>query len=116
MLVTYGMTMRSIDPAYWINKVSDLVQENTENSKASIITDVRFPNEVDYIKSIPDSCVIHLRRSTPTKELIMPANDEEAKYDPLVMGKSDFVLLWPTFENISEDYRSFVLDKFLKLA
>ena len=116
MLVTYGMTMRKINPGYWIDRVSKIIQANIKNGKASIVTDVRFSNEVDYIKSLSNSCVIHIRRSTPSNELIMPANDEEAENDPIVMGKSDFVLLWPTFGIDQNDYRLFVQDKFLKLA
>jgi len=115
MLVAYGMTMRKLAPDYWIKKISERVQENAQNSKASIITDVRFPNEVDYIKSNDNSCVIHLRRSIPSGELILPANDEELKNDPLCAGKSDILLLWKTFDDTINDYLEFIMDNFLGL-
>ncbi len=49
-----GMEGRKKDPKYWINIVDKLIEEY-ENSKkicVCVITDVRFVNEAEYVKSL----------------------------------------------------------------
>ena len=60
LLVAYGMTMRMIDENYWVKKIAKSLIENTSKDIASIITDVRFLNEVRFIKTHAKSCVVHI--------------------------------------------------------
>ena len=113
LLVAYGMTMRTIDPMYWVNKVRIQIEDNIRNSIISLITDVRFPNEVNFIKDYPcNSCVVHLNRTDSSNKLIQPANSEEAENDPLCAELSNVDLTWPTFGSNEEEYLTFVKDCF----
>ena len=113
LLVAYGMTMRTIDPLYWVNKVRTQIDENIQNNVISLITDVRFPNEVNFIKNYPcDSCVVHLNRTDKDNRLIQPANLEEAENDPLCSELCNVDLTWPTFGSNESEYLAFVKDCF----
>lgn len=107
LLVAYGMTMRTIDENYWIKKTSKSLIENMSRNVVSIITDVRFPNEIKFIKTHTNACVIHLSRLL-NNALIPPANEEEAQHDPLCIELSDVQIEWPTFGDTDEEYTSFI--------
>lgn len=50
LLIAYGMIRRSEDELYWVKKVlSDMDRDKATNI---CITDVRFPNEHDYLKAL----------------------------------------------------------------
>lgn len=113
LLVAYGMTMRTLDSLYWVNKVATMIQHNIENNVVSLITDVRFPNEVDFIKNYTeDVCVIHLKRICPRGEIIPPANLEEKENDPVCANLSHVNLTWPTFGPDTEEYDSYIKSNF----
>ena len=70
MLVFWGRKMRSIDIDYWVKQLYMRTGQDTE--KRICITDVRYPNEVRWIKS-KGGIVIGLERPG-----YGPANEEEA--------------------------------------
>ena len=53
MLTTWGTEiMRKKDDLHWVKKVEEIIKENQKNNIVSIVTDIRFPNEIDYIHKI----------------------------------------------------------------
>lgn len=115
LLVAYGMTMRTLNPDYWIMRLEPALKTNQRSGIISIITDVRFPNEIDYIHNLKNSSVLHLNRKDLEGELIGPANEEEAYNDPICASKCDHDFTWDTFEEDSIMYREYIEDNFLSL-
>ena len=79
MLTTWGTEiMRKKDDLHWVKKVEKIINENQKNKIVSIVTDIRFPNEIEYIHKIGGK-IIHL-----TMIGNKPANDYERENDPLL--------------------------------
>ena len=57
-----------------------------------IITDVRYPNELEWIKNKHNGVVIHI-----TRKGVKPANEEEKKNNSFLKKNADYRILWPTF-------------------
>ena len=92
LLVEYGKLMRQISAGkYWIDKLRPLIDLNISKNITSIITDVRYPNETEWINSLPQSLTVHMQRKGMT-----PANEEERRNDPLAQNLSDIILNWET--------------------
>ena len=92
LLVEYGKLMRQLsDGKCWIDKLRTLVNLNISNNTISIITDVRYPNETEWINSFPKSLTVHIQRKG-----MPPANEEESHNDPLVRDLSKITLNWET--------------------
>ena len=90
-LVTYGTHLRRrLDENCWIKKAEPLVDLFMENQAIPVVTDVRFPNEADWIHSLGGH-VIHINRKG-----FGPANKEEAENEPILIDKSDEKVEWPT--------------------
>jgi hypothetical protein len=70
MLVFWGRKMRSIDRDYWVKQL--YMRTGSDTEKRICITDVRYPNEVRWIKS-KQGVVIGIDRPG-----YHPANEEEA--------------------------------------
>lgn len=93
-LVTYGTHLRrKLDKDCWIKKAEPLVGRFMENKSIPVVTDVRFPNEADWVHSL-GGYVIHIDR-----EGFGPANEEEAENEPILIDKSDERVEWPTLGN-----------------
>jgi hypothetical protein len=105
ILVAYGCMMRKISKGrYWINKM----EEHIKSCKGDVcITDVRFPNETEFIKA-NSGIVIHLSRRKPSGIIIKPVNQEEAEQNPLLIEASDYSLTWDTFTEDESAYMSFI--------
>ena len=96
LLVTYGTHIRrKINPNCWIDKIDREVKSFSTNG-VSFITDVRFENEIDWVKNIGGKS-IHI-----TREGISPPNEDEAKNDPILLEKSDIKLSWKNFEETND--------------
>lgn len=92
MLTCWGTDiMRKKDDLHWVKKVVETVEKNKENGIVSIVTDVRFPNEIDYIQKMGGE-VIHLTL-TGTE----PANDYERENDPLLKENADILVEWKRY-------------------
>ena len=115
LLVAYGMTMRTLNPNYWILKIEPILKTNERLGVVSIVTDVRFPNEVDYLHNFKNSSVIHLKRKENDGTLLSPANEEEAYNDPLCRDKCNYDLTWDTFDQQDSRYKEYIQDHFLSL-
>ena len=110
-LVAYGTKlMRKKDSRYWISKIEDQVKRNMSNNEVTIITDVRYENEIDWIQEELDGYCIHLTRRSSDREKILPANQDEQINDPILWSKSDAQLPWATIDD-EEVFRFIVADE-----
>ena len=92
MLVCWGTgTCRKIDPDYWIKKIEKQVKSSINNKIIVVITDVRYENEVKWIKDNA-GFMIHLSRMGQK-----PSNFQERSNDPIVKRNSDHIIRWKTF-------------------
>ena len=111
LLVEYGKLMRSISNGqYWINKLKPLIKNNTSSGVISIITDVRYPNEVEWVNSIKNSISIHIIRNG-----IIYANEEERDQDPPTQALAQSVINWENClpEEIESQARKHIYEKIL---
>lgn len=93
-LVTYGTHLRrKLDNKCWINKVDSKIQEN----KRYIITDMRYLNEVEWVKSKGGKSIYIYRQG------ISAANDEEEKNNSQLTKNADLIINIPTFKNNYKD-------------
>jgi hypothetical protein len=117
-LVWLGCSRRTLSPGgmYWVEKVDKIithyVKTRTNLSLMQpliiLISDVRFPNEADWLRTKWNGWFVHLRKykiehvvcdfGRPNGGDVMvfdpPPNDEEAKNDPLIREKADYKLDW----------------------
>ena len=94
LMVEYGKLMRDITKGkYWVGKVKSEVEENLKNNTISVISDVRYPNEAQWINSLEGGITVHLFRNG-----ILPANKEEVDQDPLTLKKCTLSLSWSNLE------------------
>lgn len=105
-LVDYGRKKRlETNGMYWVDALDKIVRQ--ENIEIPIISDIRYANEVNWIKKAFNvkGYIIHVSRIKQHSagvthvdhiDLIPPSNEEEAKNDPQVQQQSDFTIIWPT--------------------
>jgi hypothetical protein len=101
-LVWYGCYMRKKDPGHWIKQVA-LKMEEDNDTDLFVITDNRFPNEVEWVHSL-GGAVVHVKRYLQKPHqttLLAPPNPEEAINDPLVDMAADVHVRWPTVTDIN---------------
>lgn len=103
-LVTYGTHIRrKLDPNCWIKKVQKKIELNHANSSDFIfITDVRFKNEAEWIKSL-GGLLVQINR-----EDFGPANQEEKDQSALIKPFIDYNISWPTFNEHIEKANKFI--------
>lgn len=93
-LVTYGSHLRrKLDADCWVNKVSETINKMKDQNKTVFITDVRYENEILWIKKKMNGVNIYIER-----EGIKPANDEELHNDKILRKKSDYIINVPNFK------------------
>jgi hypothetical protein len=91
-LVFWGSDFRrSINPDIWINKLV----ESTEKDSVLIITDLRFENELKWVRD-NNGIVLYLSRISESGEIIPPANDYEKYNNKIILDDSDNSLTWMT--------------------
>tara|TARA_R110000824_G_C15110212_1_gene667060 strand:+ start:321 stop:926 length:606 start_codon:yes stop_codon:yes gene_type:complete len=92
LLVTWGTEIRrKIDPFCWINAISSPIEERIASGEYVFITDVRFKNEVEWIKS-QGGLIFNIK-----KEGGFPANKDELDQSKLIKPLTDINVLWPQF-------------------
>ena len=93
-LVTYGTEIRrKLDPFCWIKKVESSIIENHPASDKNFIfiTDVRFKNEAEWVKSL-GGLIVQI-----TREGFGPANQDEHIQSSLIKPLIDLHVMWPSF-------------------
>jgi len=83
LLVALGSTMRAFDEAHWINQALGGKEFKHE---ITIVTDVRFPNEVKAIKDL-SGYFINIKTDTE------PANETEAGYAAVMAELADYTII-----------------------
>jgi len=105
ILVAHGCIMRKIQPDYWIKRIEPLIDVN--NCNVVILTDVRFTNEVKWLK-YKEGWFIHIKKYTKespdagrTWQRIykQPPNEEEKENDPQIQLLSDYKINWEDLGN-----------------
>lgn len=111
ILVAYGQMMRNLTKgAYWVDKINELIESTLlkDPSVSVCITDVRFPNEVEFVQGKHNGYVVHLSRKSLDGSLVLPPNEEESEQDPILRSMADYTAVWETYEDNSEDYELFI--------
>ena len=102
-MVTYGTHLRrKLDPDCWIKKIEPNVLSAMVQGVTPVITDVRFGNEADWVRSL-GGVMIHIER-----EGFGPANHDEAENEPILIKKSNQIVRWETLGDNVEEYTSIV--------
>ena len=112
-LVSYGShLMRKINERYWIEKIEPAVTEQICRGFLPVFTDVRYPNELEWIKNKLQGGIIHISRPTHP-----PANQEEELHDPLMQKGATVKFKWHDFKGgpPSEFLSRPVLEKLIML-
>lgn len=96
-LVCYGTKVRRrLDKNCWINRLSSKLK--TINQDYVFITDVRYENEIEWVKS-QGGKTIHIERHGN----IAP-NEEESKNDPILKSMSQYRVKWKNFKETDNLY------------
>jgi len=61
-----------------------------------VITDLRYPNEVEWVKHDLEGVIVHISRIGINGQLIPPANDHEEECDPVIQCAANYHLQWET--------------------
>lgn len=114
LLVAYGTdVMRRLDKDCWIRQLDHDLEICRELKITPIITDVRYPNEIDWLQQELGGVCVHISRIG-----IRSANKEERKNNPILKSKADYCLRWPTYgrKNLEKGRRkvNFVMNKIYK--
>lgn len=98
LMVEYGRLMRALTHGqYWIDEIKEKIENNTKNNIISILSDVRYANEAEWVNQSTSGITIHLHRSG-----IEAANKEEAHHDPLAQKTCHYSINWRNCENASQ--------------
>lgn len=101
LMVAYGTHLaRALDENHWIKRLSQRIKSKSI-ADYQFITDVRYENEINFLRSNFDkSYIIYVER-----EGFKPINEEEEINCPKLRSRSDYVINWPSFnEAESEGY------------
>lgn len=119
-LVAYGTKlMRRIDENIWIKKAQEIIEENISNNIVSIVTDIRYKNEISWVQNDLGGVVLHITRRMPeSSENVPPANKEEKAHDPVLQDLADRHLHWSSMEdkNLLEYVIADELDQLLNIS
>lgn len=112
-MVAHGCGKRTVtDGKYWIEQLDKLIDEDTV-SEVILVTDIRFPNEADWLHK-KGGVLVHVAKfkRTPTGNVFNgPPNEEEAKNDPIVEKASDYIVEW---EDISSSNQGITQDELIQ--
>ena len=131
-----GMRRTQTEGRYWIDKLDTEINEISPPKKdgvitrdisteLQVITDIRFDeydkDEVYWLKEELNGYLIHISMyksdDDPKKRIDKPpANDAEAKNDPLLREKADYCIEWPELSPFDpKDLKKYVNDFILFL-
>jgi hypothetical protein len=110
-LVFWGTEIRrKLDDLVWINQVENSISTN----EVAIITDLRFPNELKWVRD-NDGQVLFVSRINEEGDIIPPANDYESENNSIISADADNNFTWFTSNNeeILKSLANEVLDSIL---
>lgn len=110
LLVCWGTEImrNQIDQDHWVKSIKKAVEINRKNNICSIITDVRFENEIFWIKEKGGAC-IWIERSG-----IGPKNADEQNYTLPLKEKCDFVFSWPNLNHFESEGKKLAKEFLIK--
>lgn len=82
----------------WIEALEKQLSPDT----LTIVSDIRYPNEADWIKN-NNGILIHISRIGNDGNVIQPPNEEEKQNNPILLEKSDASFVWNTFGDENEE-------------
>jgi hypothetical protein len=92
LLVSWGTHVRrKLDENVWVKKAEEKMNEKV----VYLVPDIRFQNELDWLRGHRSYC-IYVERVDENGDVIPPANEEEARNNPLLREQCDFQLQWIT--------------------
>jgi hypothetical protein len=114
LLVTYGTDIiRSMDENWWVEKLERKLGVHQTMEILPIVTDVRYPNEMEWIQKKHNGVLVHV-----TRKGVGPANKEEKINNAILKKGADYRIMWPTFgeENLdlADKYVRRVMNKVFK--
>ena len=110
ILVAHGTIKRNkSNGRHWINKLNKKIKNNMTSSTV-IITDIRYDDypedEVHWLMKELGGYLVHIslydvvpRLNVDFKKFVMPANEEEARNNPKLQNKADYIIEWPREED-----------------
>ena len=106
LMVCFGADiMRKIDENYWVRKLSSKLKINSIN----FITDVRYPNEIEWIQEDLGGVCINIQRAN-TRAI----NSEEQKNGPKVKKLADVNFKWDDLNESNIAYYKSQISETLK--
>lgn len=104
LLVCWGTEIirNHVDKDYWINSIKKYVEINRKNNISSIITDVRFENELDWIEAEGGVSIF------VDREGIGPKNCDELNFTAPLKEKCNHIFSWPNLSNALSDGKEMV--------
>lgn len=127
-LVQHGIQKRKMSKGrHWIDILDKEIKGfllNAVTEDIPVITDIRYQeykgDEVDWITKELDGFLVHIsqfetKRSVGYKTFKNPANEEEAKMDPIVRELADYRISWPKVdeEAIKEEVLNQYVNRFI---
>ncbi len=102
LLISWGTDVirNNFSKNYWIDKIKEKVLENSKSNFITIIPDVRFVNEIEWIKMNGKSIYIERDDCFPVGLI----ENETAK----LKGMADHVFKWPKMKNFEHSGLSMV--------
>jgi hypothetical protein len=89
-LVFWGTEIRrKLNPTIWVDKVLERIKED----EVAIITDLRFENELEFVKSHNGS-IIYLSRVNEDGIQVPPANSYEESNNNIIAAQADSNFTW----------------------
>lgn len=74
----------------------EALQKHLKSDTLTIVSDIRYQNEADWIKD-NGGILIHISRIGDFGNVIEAPNEEERQNDPILASKSDANFVWQTF-------------------
>jgi len=104
LLVCWGTDImrNKIDKNYWVKKIQKPVEINRKNKISSIITDVRFENELDWIRQNKGISIFIER------EGVEPKNNDELNFTQPLKQKCDYIFSWPNLNNLDSEGKQMI--------
>jgi hypothetical protein len=124
ILQWYGCKKRETDPNYWVEVISQKIRD--EQPEIAVVTDVRFPNEADWIKLSGGYLVEVIRKNQDGTRYLASDRDpnhvsetalDDFNFDYTIIAKSgDLAALKSkaigVLDNILIEYESLYLEKY----
>lgn len=109
LLICWGTDVirNNYDKTHWIKKIKNSVDKNFQNGYTTIITDVRFTNELDWIKQNSGKTIYISRKDC------FPTGEIEKETESLV-DNCDCHFYWGDICRIDEDAKKHAINFFNK--